>query len=177
MPQDVSFLPLEKPSCYLWWLIPKSLWRRSVRYISDYIFYFALQDLYIPKDTVVNGSSWPMPLSLFFNPYGASFIAGSFHDMTYVHGLFLRNIKGKIEVLYCTRAEADHLWRALYIASNEPVTFNCFGRQIIWYRGVEISAWIGYFGLRLFGFFTWNKLAKDRKQANRKLSQRLGFEV
>lgn len=170
MKPNVTLLPLQKPDFFLWWIIPQSMWRREVEFNDSYEFLYrdtsrqihSFINLLAPSGTRVNGSSWPMFLGWLYTPMGASFIAGTFHDFCYKYGCYLAKDKYGVRVVNIDRKQADFIWKNIYIQSNNPVKVKIFGREISFLRGVEVSANIGYIGLRLIGFIAWKKCNKNR---------------
>jgi len=182
MHPELRFLPLQRPEGFLGYLIPQSMWRRRVEFLSEYAVYssdilkgivvekqFNKGILYIPSSSVVNGSSWPFLLGWLFNPLGASFDAGTFHDFAYGYGFILIETNLGIQELPLTRDESDQLWKKLYIEANDPVNYVIFGKRVKFFRGVELSAFIGYWVLKAVGWIAWNRNLEGRQRKKYKL--------
>ena len=83
----------------------------------------------VPSGTVTDYSSIPQPFAWLMR-WSRVDIAGVVHDYLYQTGLL-------------SRKEADHIWRQVARAGQT--------------RANAVQAWLGYAGLRIGGWVTWNR--------------------
>lgn len=165
---QVEFLPL----CMKGWrkYIPVSWRRRSVMLLQNVTAHHPeLGELMGPKGSKTDGSSWP-----FFVPYtsfGSTFEEGVIHDQAYKLRVLLNKFGGAITV-NISRAYADLIWFQLakpdsihyktsFELAEDAPEYAYALLSLIKYLIDSIMPVIGYVGLRLFGWYAWNKHRKN----------------